>query len=30
MEEWCALLIGSDCYVLDRCGKGIWDIAGLR
>ena len=30
MEEWCALLIGSDCYVLDRCGKGILDIAGLR
>lgn len=24
------LLIGSDCCVLVRCVKGIWDIAGLR
>ena len=28
--EWCAILIGSDCCVLGRCGKGIWNIAGLR
>ena len=24
------LIIGSDCCVLGRCGKGIWDIARLR
>ena len=30
MGEWCVLLIESDCCVLDRCGKGIWDITGLR
>lgn len=30
MREWCVLLIGSDCCVLGRYGKGIWDIAGLR
>lgn len=30
MGEWCALLIGSDCCVLGRFHKRIWDIAGLR
>lgn len=30
MGEWCVLLIGSDCCVLGRYDKGIWDIAGLR
>ena len=24
------LLIGSDCYVLGRCGKGIWDNVRFR
>ena len=24
------LIIGSDCCVLGRCDKRIWDIAGLR
>ena len=24
------LFIGSDCCVLGRCGKGIWDLARLR
>ena len=30
MGELRYLLIGSDCCVLGRCDKGIWDIAGLR
>ena len=30
MGEWCAILIGSDCCVLGRFHKGIWDITGLR
>ena len=30
MGEWCVLFIGSDCCVLGRCDKGIWDITRLR
>ena len=30
MGEWCVLFIWSDCCVLGRCDKGIWDITGLR
>ena len=28
--EWYVLFIGSDCCVLGRCDKGIWDITRLR
>ena len=29
ISEWYVLFIGSDCYVLGRCDKGILDITGL-
>ena len=28
--EWYVLFIGSDCFVLGRCDKGILDITRLR